>query len=110
MNHHHIIENAVIGLSFGSEGEAREQQSGLSDFIRQRLLAVVERVLDEMSVPDRVFRIDELDLDLGDVPYHGYQEELEIRLEQRLREQLEENSAPSSNRLPPHLVPNLVPQ
>ncbi|MFQ6026092.1 MAG: contractile injection system tape measure protein, partial [Dehalococcoidia bacterium] len=90
MNQRHIIENAIIDLSFGSEAEALEQQSGLSEFVKQRLMAVVERVLDEMSEPDRVFRIEQLDLDLGTVPYQGYEEELEIRLEQRLRELLRE--------------------
>jgi len=81
----HVIENAVFDISFGSEEEAFEQQSALDEFVNRRLMALVERVFDELSASGVVSRIEELELDLGQVPYNGYQDELEVRLEERLR-------------------------
>ena len=85
MSQRHIIENAAVELSFTSEDAARSEQSGLSEFVNSRLMAAVERVFDEVSDTDQVFRIDHLDVDLGSVPYPGYQEELVARLEEQLR-------------------------
>ena len=89
MDEKHIIENVVFDISFGSEEEALEQQAALAEFVKQRLLAVVERVFDELSASGVVSRIDELELDLGRMPYNGYQNELEARLEAALRAELQ---------------------
>jgi hypothetical protein len=90
MNNQHVIEKAVFDISFGSEEEAFEQHVSLGTFVRDRLMAVVAEVFDELSPDGQVLRIDGLEVDLGDVPYHGYPEEMENRLRERLRAALRE--------------------
>ena len=85
MVNHHVIENAVFDITFGSEDTALESQQELAGFLKDRLLSVVDRVFDELQFPGRVFRIDELEIDLGVVQANGYQEQMVSRLEERLR-------------------------
>ena len=81
MENQHIIENAVFDISFGSQAEAFAQQADLGVLVKNRLMRVVDQVFDEMSSGETVFRINSLEIDLGDVAYQGYQEEMEVRLE-----------------------------
>jgi hypothetical protein len=90
MNNQHVIEKAAFDISFGSEEEAFEQHVGLETFVRERLMAVVNEVFDELSVDGQVLRIESLEVDLGDVLYRGYPEEMENRLRERLRSVLQE--------------------
>ncbi|MCZ6678438.1 MAG: contractile injection system tape measure protein, partial [Candidatus Poribacteria bacterium] len=90
MDNQHIIEQAVFDISFGSEEEAFEQQADLGDFVKRRLMRVVDEVFDEMSTNGRVFRIDHLEIDLGTVAYNGFQGEMEGQLRERLRSVLRE--------------------
>ena len=93
MDDQHIIEHAVFDVSFGSEYDAFEEQANLGVLVKNRLMRVVDQVFDEMSGGERVFRINTLEVDLGDVAYVGYPEELESRLEDRLRAALREKLA-----------------
>lgn len=88
MNQHHSIEHLILDVAFPSEGDARAMEQPMSEFARQRVVALVERLLDELSDPAIVVRIDELDIDLGELPRDGYLDEFEARLERQLREQL----------------------
>lgn len=85
MNNRHVIENAVFDISFGSEEDAFKNQFELDDFVKGRLMPVVDRVFDELAGSEKVFRIEELEIDLGDVAYDGYQDKIVARLEDRLR-------------------------
>ena len=84
MENRHIIEQTVCDIAFGSEDEAFEQQADLGSFVTGRLLQVVDEVFTAMSVADKVFRIDALEIDLGTVAYNGFHEEMERRLRERL--------------------------
>ncbi|MEN8128662.1 MAG: contractile injection system tape measure protein [Pseudomonadota bacterium] len=90
MENRHILEQAVFDISFGSEGEAFEQQADLDAFIRRRLIRVVDEVFDEMSTAEEVLRIGCLEVDLGTLSYHDFQDEMERRLRERLRSALHE--------------------
>ncbi|NKB82757.1 MAG: hypothetical protein GKS05_12920 [Nitrospirales bacterium] len=87
---HHIIEEAVFDISFGSEEEAFETQVGLDVFIKDRLMQVVDEVFTEYSGSELVWRLEPLEIDLGVIAYAGYQDEMEQRLRARLKPLLQE--------------------
>lgn len=88
MNSHHLIEEAHVNIAFSSEDEASSQQAVLGDFINGALLNEVDGVFNEYAERDTVLRIERLEIDLGVVPFQGYQEEMVERLKTRLHEQL----------------------
>jgi hypothetical protein len=90
MDNWHVIEHAEFDISFGSEEEAFEQQADLGAFIQRRLMPVVDGVFNEMSSKGEVLRMDGLEVDLGTLVYHDFQDEMESRLRECLRSVLNE--------------------
>ncbi len=90
MEQHHIIETALVEISFASEDEAFEVNGGIESFVNESLLPVVEDVFNEMTRPDTVIRIEQLVVDLGQVEHRAYRDELPRRLRERLRKVLKE--------------------
>ncbi|WP_447985977.1 contractile injection system tape measure protein [Nitrospira sp. Nam74] len=92
MGNRHIIEHAVIDMTFSSEDLAFEQQAMMSDYVQRRLMPVVDEVFTEYGPVDKVLRLDRLEIDLGPMGDHGFQDEMPRRLRERLgsvlREQL----------------------
>lgn len=88
MNEKHTIEEAVFELSFCSESEALAQEGSLGTLMQGGLLPVVDEVIAEVS-HTREGRIHTLQVDLGDIDYIGFQEEMASRLRIRLKAALE---------------------
>jgi hypothetical protein len=93
MGKRHIIEHAVIDMTFSSEDLAFEQQAMMSDYVQRRLMPVVDEVFTQYDSVDKVLRFDRLEIDLGTVGNHGFKDEMPRRLRERLstvlREQLQ---------------------
>ena len=85
----HRFEEIDFEVSFGSEAAARAEIPELEVWMEGELLPALESVLDALSPADRHHRIDSLDLDLGDVPYRGFREEILARLVERIEAELE---------------------
>lgn len=85
MSGRHFIDEAVFDISFASREAAREQEAGLGAFIRDRLLPLADEVFSEFSGEAADIRLDRLEIDLGDVAYAGFQDEMENRFKERLR-------------------------
>ena len=85
MPNRHLIGDALFDISFGSESDAFEQSADLGSLMQHTLLPVVDEVFTEYSATEEPLRIDRLEIDLGTVPYDGFQD----ALKQRLREQLD---------------------
>ena len=91
MARRHLIDTAVFDMDFDSQETAYAAQAGLDDFIRHELITVVDEVFEAAAPEAGALRIPELTLDLGEVPYAAYRDELPRRLRQRLEAWLAEH-------------------
>jgi len=85
MPKHHSIEEAVFDISFDSMTVAHEQQGLLADFLQNRLLPLADEVFSEFSTEGMVSKIDKLEIDLGDINYSSFHNEMEGRFKEQLR-------------------------
>jgi len=85
MSPRHMLGTAVFDVAFASEEEAFAQHQDLAAHARERLLAVIDEVFDEVGGGGPVYRFDEIEIDLGELPPGDYREEMEQRLRLRLR-------------------------
>ncbi len=91
MNSHHIIEEACFDIVFATESEAFSQQEPLTTLIKGVLLKEIDDAFSYYADKDQaVIRIDQLEIDLGEVSYVNYPYEMKQRLRERLREQLQQ--------------------
>jgi hypothetical protein len=88
MKQRHSIESAVLNVNFSSEELAQEQQYELEMFARNKMLAVVNEIFDELSDSDEIFRIDKLEIDLGDIGLGYFYDDFSNRLKEKVRESL----------------------
>ncbi|MFN8393234.1 MAG: contractile injection system tape measure protein [Bacteroidia bacterium] len=86
----HKIGRQVLELVVPQEPGVRQVQDAFRDLYYARLLPVLEKVLDDMVPPDRMIRLDHLELNLGRTGWDLSPEHLEEQLELQLRQQMEE--------------------
>jgi len=91
MNNQHLIEEACFDICFATESEAFSQQESLSTLVNGVLLKEIDDAFTHCADEHQaVIRIDQLEIDLGEVPFDNYQYEMKHRLRERLREQLQQ--------------------
>jgi hypothetical protein len=94
MNNQHLIDNAVFDTTYSGKEMAFEGRSEYDNFVKNSLLNVIDEVFDKIdrdcANPDSVFRIDRLEIDLGDIPYRDYRQQMPARLRERLLSALHE--------------------
>lgn len=84
----HIINRQIIDLKVRSEKNAFRLQQQVREVYLGDILPLLGEMLDELSGPGEVLRIDRLDLDLGTVQADRMGAQLKERLREALREQL----------------------
>ena len=84
----HIIKRQVLELKVGRAEDARRLQTEMSRIYRQRIVPLIDRYCTELSTPDRIHRIDSLELDLGVVDLHHLEDDLVAKVRTQLRQQL----------------------
>src|SRR5512146_494598 len=85
MDKRHIIEEVEFDISFDSMAAAIEHEQGLAAFIRERLLPLADEIFNELSDDGMVARIEQLEIDLGDIPCSGFRNEMESRFGEKIR-------------------------
>ena len=81
----HKISKASFNIYFNDEEFALQQQAHLDSFIKKRLCPIMEDIFDKHSANGKIFRIDQIEVDLGNIDACSYQ----IRMEELFRERLE---------------------
>ena len=81
----HVINELRFELQFQTRRAAFARQSDITGFIEQELLPVADRVFDELATVGQSIRIDELEMDLGQVPSESMRPDMTARFEKRLR-------------------------
>jgi len=87
----HIIKRQVIELKVqGAASTARTQplQDEISRIHRQRLIPLIDKSLTEMSDPDKLYRIESLELDIGAIDPQHLEEDLVEKVRNALRREL----------------------
>src|SRR5262249_44999325 len=84
----HRIRRQVLEIVLRDRGAAWELQSELGRIQRQSLGAIIDRCLPEAGDPDRLHRIESLEVDLGQIRPDNLERDLVERLAPRLQEAL----------------------
>ena len=90
MAQRHIIKRQVVELQVGSAASAQQLQAEVSRIYRQRIVPLIERYCNEFSSPERIHRIDALELNLGTVHPQHLEEDLVASVSRQLRALLAE--------------------
>ncbi|XCN73128.1 MAG: contractile injection system tape measure protein [Candidatus Electrothrix aestuarii] len=81
----HLIHTQTFNIHFSDQEQAEiEQDNGLTDFIKDRLLQIVDEVFSDCCPDQTIISLDTLELDLGTIPSQGYRDEMEHRLRREL--------------------------
>ena len=85
MTHQHLIDNAIFDTTIAA---GFDQQAEVEDFLKKELMKVVDEVFDKVDRAsgdsNHVFRIPELELDLGEIPYREYRQQMPNKLREQL--------------------------
>ncbi|MCP5003941.1 MAG: hypothetical protein GY941_08330 [Planctomycetes bacterium] len=80
----HKIGKATFDIEFDSEDLAFSEQSSLETFTGKRLVPLVDEVLTMNTIYGNVITFDTLEIDLGNISFENYQDEIITRLRDRL--------------------------
>jgi hypothetical protein len=84
----HRIGSMTIELRLPEEQQARPLMERVSSLRDPRLEDLLQRVFTELSPPDRCDRLEAVELDLGGLPFTGFDDAFLARLETALRQVL----------------------
>ncbi|HNG95661.1 MAG TPA: contractile injection system tape measure protein, partial [Acidobacteriota bacterium] len=77
---YHSLRKQTFEIEAASEQLAMALQSSLGDINRRSLVPVIERVLNEVSIPGQTIKISKVKVDLGTIPFQQLEETAAKRL------------------------------
>ncbi|MCG8421916.1 MAG: hypothetical protein MJE77_28680 [Proteobacteria bacterium] len=98
----HRIKRQIVELRVTEVERAESLQSRISRLQQQYIIPLFERICDHLSAPDRIHRIDSLQLDLGSIEIDRFEQKFVARLERvlpgALAEQISQEERKADNR------------
>ncbi len=88
MEQRHIIKRQIIELTVQDQAAAPALQDQASRVYRQRIVPLIDRYCAELSQPDRLYRIESLELDLGVLDADDFEEQFVAKTNSALRQAL----------------------
>jgi len=88
MPQQHKILRQILEVHGCPPGTAQQLQSELRSVYYRHLLPVIERICSELSAPDRLHRVDTLEIDLGELPLETLEAEMGSKFEQVFGDEL----------------------
>lgn len=88
-NQKHVIKRQVIELTVPNAAVASAIQNEVSRVYRQRIVPLIDQYCSELGAPDRLYRIDSLELDLGTLDAQDLEEQLVAKIKMTLRQALQ---------------------
>ncbi|HAS47251.1 MAG TPA: hypothetical protein DCS93_42610 [Microscillaceae bacterium] len=85
---HHSIKEMIFDVQLNSENEAFRFQRGFSDLVKAKLLAITEKVFNELAPIDQLVKIRSLTVDLETIELQRFEHDIPDLYEKRLRETL----------------------
>ena len=94
----HCIEELIFDCSFDSMAIAQTFETDMNGWLTTQLLPVIDSVFREFDETGVVWRMDQLELDLGDIPEDNFYDVLVQRLREKLSERLhaQQNKTPGT--------------
>ncbi len=84
----HRIKRLVIELTVSDAAEANWMSDEVSRIYRQRIVPLLDRYCSELSAPDRLYRIERLELDIGTIDAGQLERDLVAKVSTALRQAL----------------------
>lgn len=84
----HNVSSCLWNTSFDDKQRGSEMQSMLSNWSKHLMPNTIEEVFEEVCPENMTLRIQQLELDLGEVSYDYFTEEITLKLKEALRQQL----------------------
>jgi len=88
MNSQHLIDSAIFDTTYTREVVALDRQPVIDEFVKTHLMTVVDEVFDRVATEfgnaDFVFRIDNLEIDLGKIPCSDFRQQMPKKLREQL--------------------------
>lgn len=84
----HIIKRQLIELQTASQQSASQIQAEMSRIYRQRIIPLIDQICSELSDPNRIYRLDLVQLDLGVIDIHTLEVDIVSKVRTQLRQQL----------------------
>ncbi|RZL40642.1 MAG: hypothetical protein EOP35_00200 [Rubrivivax sp.] len=81
----HLVERLTVDTGFGAGIAPQEAEQRLAACVQGSLLRVIDEVFDACCPPDEHWQLDELALDLGELPLDDWEQEAPRRLREQLR-------------------------
>lgn len=85
----HIIKRQIIELTVPNAAAASAIQNEVSRVYRQRIVPLIDQYCSELGAPDRLYRIDSLELDLGTLDAQDLEEQFVAKVKMTLRPALQ---------------------
>ena len=93
----HIIGVQEFQITSDDEGNAHHYQSAVSALQESKIRTLLEKVLNQYSSPDNIYRFKQIELNLGAIHPHDFDTELLLRLEEQLIQFFKSNIRPDGN-------------
>jgi len=84
----HVIKRQLVELTIHGSAEARQFQDELSRIYRQRIIPLIDQYCSELSRPDRLYRIEKLDLNLDELDPNRLEDDFVAKATIALRHEL----------------------
>ncbi len=86
----YIIKRQIIEVSVQNPASGRALQDQVSRIYRQRIIPLIDQYCTALGAPDRLYRIDLLELNLGTFNAGNFEEEFVVQVEHSLQKALRE--------------------
>ena len=94
----HVIKQQILELQIGSEVKAFELQNRISALYRSQVVPLIEAYCDRLSDADSIYRIDRLEIDLGEIELAALETDFVQKIAASLAQQLSQQRLSSSAR------------
>ncbi|WP_350151367.1 contractile injection system tape measure protein, partial [Nitrosomonas sp.] len=111
MSSAHRIDEFIFDCSFDSFSLANEHEPEMNAFLTAKLLPAIDSILDEFDETDAVWRLDRVEIDLGNIPGVDFYAELIQRVQEELSDQLRalQSNFVQSGSIPVETLPTQLP-
>ncbi|RCJ26524.1 hypothetical protein A6S26_14055 [Nostoc sp. ATCC 43529] len=84
----HLIKKQVIEINLNSQTDAFELQNELSRIYHHKIIPIIDNVLSQFSSSDIIYRINILEINLGNININNLEDELIDKIIEKLEQQL----------------------
>lgn len=88
MHNQHLIDSAIFDTTYAVDASAYDRSGEIEEYVKKELMKVVDEVFDKIdkksSKSDFVFRINKIEIDLGEIPYREYRQQMPGKLREQL--------------------------